>query len=228
MHQYTCPKCKALLRRQEPVPAGKKLKCPKCATVFAPEAAAGAKVKDDDGDRTPYVVVSDAEDDELIQSEKQKAAMGLVTDRFEKSKRGPAQRRVIVPANLLTAAGIVQGIACIGLFLYGIFPLVFQSYYIDTPKYKRMSPEQFSKEWKNLQTVRAIFMTGAVVGFMYSGLITVGAFKMRTLESYRWGLIGSIMCALTPLFLIGIVGIVTMRDKKVIEGFAEEPPPEIF
>jgi hypothetical protein len=227
MHQYTCPKCKALLRRQEPVPKGKKLRCPKCATIFAPDDGGGKKVNDDDGDRSPYVVVTDAEDDELIQEEKQKAAMGLVTDRFEKSKRGPAQRAVIVPSNFLTAAGILQGFCCIFLFLYGIFPLVFQSYYLDTPQYKKMTPDALAAKWRNVQTEHAIYMTGAVVGFMYAGLITVGAFKMRTLESYSWAMVGSVMCTLSVLFPIGIMCIVTLRDKRVIEGFAEEPP-EIY
>src|SRR5579871_1917102 len=224
MHQYTCPKCKALLRRQEPVPAGKKLKCPKCATIFAPDSAANSKAKDDDGDRTPYVVVTDADTDESIQEERQRAAMGLVTDPFEKSKRGPAQRLVIVPSNFLTAAGILMGIACIGLFLYGIFPLVFQTYYLDTPHYKAISPAQRASEWKSVQTERAIYMSGAIVGFLYAGLIMVGAFKMRTLESYGWAVAGSIMCILSPLLPIGIMCLITMRDKKVIEGFAEEAP----
>ncbi len=226
MHQYTCPKCKALLRRQEPVPAGKKLKCPKCATIFAPDPSANSKVKDDDTDRSPYVVVKDEEDDELVQEERQKAAMGLVTDRFEKSKRGPAQRLVVVPANFLTAAGIVQGIVCVGIFLYGLFPLVFQSYYLDTPHFKNTTPEQRASEWKNIQTVRAIWMGGAIAGFMYSGLIMVGAYNMRTLGSYGWALAGSILCILSVLFPVGIMCVITMRDKRVIEGFAEVPPPE--
>ena len=37
MHSYTCPKCKTILKRQEPVPPGKKMKCPKCQKIFAPD-----------------------------------------------------------------------------------------------------------------------------------------------------------------------------------------------
>ncbi|WP_020472105.1 hypothetical protein [Zavarzinella formosa] len=38
MPRYQCPECEAILKRAEAVPAGKKLKCPKCAFVFAPKA----------------------------------------------------------------------------------------------------------------------------------------------------------------------------------------------
>jgi uncharacterized Zn finger protein (UPF0148 family) len=229
MHQYTCPKCKTLLRRQDPVPTGKKIKCPKCATIFAPAAVPVGKAKDDEVDQSPYKVVTDEEQEEHIQEEKQRAAMGLVEDRFEKSMRGPAQGRVTVPSNLLTAVGIFYGFLCILVFLYGLFPLVFQSYYLDTEHYNKLrkdAPEQLAAEWKTVQTTRAIYMVGAIFGFMYAGLICVGAFKMRTIESYSWAMTGSIMAALTIAFPIGIWCIVTLRDPTVIEGFEEEPPPE--
>ena len=35
MPKYRCPECESVLRREQPVPAGKKIKCPKCETVFA-------------------------------------------------------------------------------------------------------------------------------------------------------------------------------------------------
>ena len=34
MHQYTCPSCNAVLKREAPVPAGKKIRCPKCESVL--------------------------------------------------------------------------------------------------------------------------------------------------------------------------------------------------
>src|SRR5262245_15144953 len=96
MHQYTCPKCKTVLKREQPVAAGKKIKCPKCENIFAPPAPsavtakAGAKSKVEEDDRNPYAVKKDDEEDEKAQEEKQRAAMGLIQDRFEKSARGPA------------------------------------------------------------------------------------------------------------------------------------------
>lgn len=38
MPRYQCPECEAILKRDLAVPAGKKLKCPKCAFIFAPKA----------------------------------------------------------------------------------------------------------------------------------------------------------------------------------------------
>src|SRR5215210_876169 len=98
MHQYSCPKCKSVLKRQEAVPTGKKIKCPKCETIFAPPAtavtgAAGGRAKvEDDWDRNPYAVTEEnEEEEEARREEKQRAAAGVVKDRFKKSKRGPAQ-----------------------------------------------------------------------------------------------------------------------------------------
>src|SRR5262245_50724951 len=33
---YTCPKCRVVLKTNNPLPAGKAVKCPKCANVFSP------------------------------------------------------------------------------------------------------------------------------------------------------------------------------------------------
>lgn len=38
MPRYQCPECESVLKRAEAVPAGKRLKCPKCAHVFEPKA----------------------------------------------------------------------------------------------------------------------------------------------------------------------------------------------
>ncbi|MBV9123042.1 MAG: phosphohydrolase, partial [Planctomycetes bacterium] len=34
MPSYSCPECGAAIKSANPIPAGKKVKCPKCATVF--------------------------------------------------------------------------------------------------------------------------------------------------------------------------------------------------
>src|SRR5438552_2362645 len=97
MHQYTCPKCKTILKRQEPVPPGKKIKCPKCETIFDPptavtaakpaKAVKAAKVAEEDPDRIPYRVQVDEEQEDLLKNEKQRAAMGIIKDRYKKSAR---------------------------------------------------------------------------------------------------------------------------------------------
>jgi DNA-directed RNA polymerase subunit RPC12/RpoP len=229
MNQYTCPKCKTILKRQEAVPAGKKIKCPKCANIFAPAGAvAGRAVDDDVPDTNPYAVRTDDEESDTVREEKQRAAMGLIKDRFKKSKRGPCQAKVVVPANLMTASGVIMGILYVILFIVGIFPMVFREYYLDTPTFKAMTPEQLRVKWEQIVTIRIIIMVGAAIGFIVAGFVCVGAFKMRTIESYGWAMTGAIILTLLGgIFgLVGIYCIITLRDKAVIDGFAEEQPPE--
>jgi uncharacterized Zn finger protein (UPF0148 family) len=244
MHQYTCPACGVTLKRQEPIPAGKKVKCPKCQEIFTipaeqkakaavpstgkpPNSAAKAHQEDDDWAKNPYHVVWDDSEDETVKAEKQRAAAGIVRDRFEKSKRGPALAKVVVPSNAMLAAGIIQGAAAVLAFIIGLFPVVFKSYYLDTPEYKKLSEAQLAEEWQKIVTVRIIIMAGAAAALVYSGIICAGAFKMRTLESYTWAMVAAIMTTLSIAFIVGLWNLVTLRDEAVIEGFAEEPPPPI-
>ncbi len=228
MPQYTCPKCKTVLKRSEPVPAGKKIKCPKCAEIFAPGAAVAAgKSTAEDYDRTPYSVQEEKEEEDTVKKEKQRAAMGLVRDRFVKSKRGPATARVTIPANLLTAAGVFMAVGYIALFIIGVFPMVFKDYYLDFPGYKKWSPEQQQAYWENLVMWRCIMMGGAVFGFIIASLVCIGAFHMRTIGSYAWAMTGAVLTTIFGLVwsIVGIWCLIVLRNEVVIEGFAEEPPP---
>jgi hypothetical protein len=116
------------------------------------------------------------------------------------------------------------------MFVVGIFPIAFKSYYLDSPKYKKMDAAQLQLEWEDIVVQRIIIMSGAVVGFIFAALICVGAFKMRTLESYGWAMTGAILTTLLGgvFIVIGIWCIITLRDKDVIAGFAEEAPPEHY
>src|SRR5437868_6264730 len=73
MPVYPCPECGAQLRPANPVPPGKKLRCPKCETVFAPTRAAAkpappaakpARPADEDDDVGSYGLVQDKHDEE--------------------------------------------------------------------------------------------------------------------------------------------------------------------
>lgn len=251
MYQYVCPSCNVVLKRQDPIPAGKKIKCPKCEYIFAVPAAptgqkmaaaAGAKApeankpkgpatkatqEDDDWAKNPYRVLTDAEEDDTVKAEKQRAAAGIVLDRFKKSKRGPALSKVVVPSNIMLATGILIGTVAIIAFIVGLFPIVFKSYYLDTPEFKKLSGEKLEEEWQNIVVTRVIIMAGAAASLIYAGIICIGAFKMRTLESYTWAMIAAILTTLSVAFIVGLWNIMTLRDQAVIEGFAEEPPPPI-
>lgn len=250
MYQYTCPSCKVVLKRQEPIPAGKKIKCPKCEHIFAVPATTGQRTTaaaaakgpegnspkaattkpaqdDDDWSKNPYRVITDAEEDDTVKAEKQRAAAGIVLDRFKKSKRGPALAKVVVPSNIMLATGIILGAISIIAFIVGLFPIVFKSYYLDTPEFKKLSESQLEEEWQKIVVTRVIIMVGAACSLIYAGIICVGAFKMRTLESYTWAMIAAVLTTFSVAFIVGLWNIVTLRDKAVIEGFAEEPPPPI-
>jgi hypothetical protein len=225
MHSYACPKCKTILKRQEPVPPGKKMKCPKCQKIFAPD-----EVKQQEEDETnPYKVVEDEAQEELLREEKTRAAMGRIKDPYKKSARGPALAKVVQPAGWLLTAGIVLGAICLATFVVGIFPIAFKSYYLDTPQYKKMDPSSLQLAWEDIVVTRIIIMSIAVVGLTFASLITVGGYKMRTLESYGWAMTGSILAIMLGFGIFTIIGIwcvITLRDKAVIAGFEEEPPPE--
>jgi len=245
MNEYTCPECNTVLRRQEPIPAGKKIKCPKCSAIFAPAAAAAKAVAkpttppksakaqeldDEFMDRNPYTVVDETEEDEDLQREKQRAASGLVRDRFKKSARGPAQREVVRPANFLLASGVFTCIFAFLTIVVAIWPLIFRDLSITQTKegVKYSEAEKDKKPEYTYSTeymiYRFIIAGIGLFWFIWGGFVCLGAFKMNRLESYTWAMIGSIM-GILPV-LIGIWGIVTLRNPVVIAGFREEKAPQ--
>src|SRR5207245_10769449 len=137
MPVYPCPECGAQLRPANPVAAGKKLRCPKCDTVFAVPAAADKKEKKkaaqpapataparDDDDAGSYGLVR--EEDKRTSEEVLKAAFDPIKDRFKRSARGPALIRVVRPSTWLLGTGILSCImALVGAF-WSIFPMIFK------------------------------------------------------------------------------------------------------
>ncbi len=226
---YTCPSCKAVLRPSQPVATGKKLRCPKCSTVFTavPDAAdeaavvkrssspnaAAPKAKappapvaapaaaDDEEDNSAYGV---AKEDNAPAAPK--LTIGQIRDRFPKSKRGPAIRMLVKPVNALITSGIIICIAAIVFFLYGMWPLVFGD------------PPPTGSE----KTNRFMMMGAAVGAFLYGAVICFGAFKMQTLESYTWAMTAAVM-AIVALG-IGAWVISVLRNEVVLDGFAEKGP----
>jgi uncharacterized Zn finger protein (UPF0148 family) len=203
MHQYTCPKCKTVLKREQPVAEGKKIKCPKCQNIFAAAAAkaepakAGKSKHDDDDDRNPYAVMNEDKEDEKMREEKQRAAMGLVKDRFEKSARGPAISVIVRPASYLLGAGVITCTLAFACLFVGIFPLVFSDFYKQGPNDPKLSKEQKAQkgqeEYDAMVRRSMILIPASVFVFAFGSLICVGAFKMRALESQPWSWVGAIM-----------------------------------
>src|SRR5690349_21751319 len=115
MPKYQCPECDAIIKRAEPIPAGKKMRCPKCEHVFKAQAlpedappppvpSSTPKTFDDDeeeGDPT-YVVIKDKQDED-----REEVNYGSLRDKFAKSNIGPAMFITVTPSNWLLRLGLL-------------------------------------------------------------------------------------------------------------------------
>ncbi|HYH64150.1 MAG TPA: MJ0042-type zinc finger domain-containing protein [Urbifossiella sp.] len=274
---YTCPHCEAAIKAPNAVPAGRRVKCPKCEQGFVPvpeaeaapkaEGGAGtfkfaddggakkkpsaggfnfsadpkkkpaakpaAKPKGDDGPKPtssyappkakPTVDEDDDEDaesikrgygvaqetdEEKMKAEQAKVKYGDVQDKYKKSAKGPAVGLLVMPANLMTAAGLIAAAAGLVFFVIGMWPLVFS----DAP----VGDEEFD------EAIMTMFM-GLLV-FLWGGFICFGASHLSELGNYTFAIAGAVLAV--PL-LVGIYAVIMLQDPKVKEGFAEtEGGPE--
>lgn len=218
MPRYQCPECDAVLKREQPIPAGKKIKCPKCEYIFAAQpldearaekqpvkaakkaapAAAKGKSKVDEDDDSPYMVTEKDDD-----SEKPELYFGSLRDKYVKSKRGPAMALTTTPSNVLIAEGILTCFGGLAYLLIAIFPLVF-------------SKEDLTEKVVREQVLKIVIAIGI---FLWGAMICYGASKLQNLDSYRWAMVGACM-GIVPL-LGGIFAIIIMRKEEVIAGFEE-------
>ena len=229
---YTCPNpsCGVTLKTPNRVAPGKKVTCPKCREPFVAEPEETAKkadagtlklmdepkppppppsrFHDPDDDEDPeatkkgYGVVKETEAEER-EAAKNKPKFTEVQDKFKKSARGPAMGLLVMPANLLTAEGLLTGIAGLVMFVVGMWPIVFN----DAP----MGDEEMEE---------AVFtmVLGTLVLFWGAG-ICFGASQMQELGSFTWAVAGAVL-GILPL-LIGIYGLVMLFNPKVKIGFEE-------
>ncbi len=159
------------------------------------------KPADDDDDANPYGVLKESEEEQRL-AEKNKPVFGDVADKFKKSKRGPAQMMLVLPTNLLIAAGSLTAIAGVLAIIIGVWPLVFT----DAPP----SDEEIAEQL-------IIVFVGFVL-LIWGSMVCLGASKMMGLESYAWALAGAVMGI--PM-LAGIFALVALRDPRVRAGFEE-------
>lgn len=229
----TNPECGVTLKTPNRVPTGKSVKCPKCGKMFVPEpeektAPAGPGVlkladepkkpnapeppkpkpfvDDDDEDaasvKRGYGVIAETEE-EKEKAEKNKPTFNEVQDKHKKSARGPAMSLLVMPSNLLTLEGLATGIIGLGIFTWGVFPLIFN----DAPPGEEETEEAI------------IRMTLGITAFFWGALICFCASQMQELASYPWAMVGSVM-GIVP-FLVGIYGIVMLQNPEVKAGFEE-------
>jgi hypothetical protein len=205
------------LKPANPVPAGKKLRCPECGNVFAPAAAAAgpaapppasaAAARDDDEAGT-YGVARDEADAEAEATKRQ--MFDPIKDRFKRSARGPALVQVVRPSTWLLATGCAICVAAIVGALWSIWPLIFKVEIVQPQdkmsKFRaptdqgRRFKELSEDEWKE----RFLFLGGFVFQFAWGTAVCAGASKMHVLESYPIAMIGSAMAMVGPTVPAGI------------------------
>lgn len=149
-----------------------------------------------------YGVIKESEE-ELRLAEANKPKFTNLADKYKKSARGPAQALLVLPVNLLIAEALLTGIAAVGAVIVGLWPLVFT----DAPP----SDEEIAEQ--------VVIIFAGLVALLWACIIAVGASKMQALESYAWAMIGAVF-GIVPL-LAGIFALVTLRDQRVLKGFAE-------
>ena len=148
-------------------------------------------------------MVSEESEEEKRLAEANKPTFDGVKDKFKRSARGPAMSLLVLPSNLLVAEGGLTVIVGIGACVVGFWPIVFN----DAPP----SDEEF------VDHLTSILIGGFWV--IYGSLICYGASQMQNLNSYAWGIAGGAL-GILPL-LAGIFALVTLRDPRVLKGFAE-------
>jgi hypothetical protein len=158
--------------------------------------------EDDESVKRGYGVIKETEE-ELKEAEKNKPKFTEVQDKFKKSARGPALSLCVMPSRALIVAGVLT--SCIGIYFFidGMWPLVFN----DAPP----DDEEFEEA--------LLGMGMGVMAFMWGAVVCFGSSHMHEVDSYTWAMIGSVM-GVVP-FLVGIFGIMILRNPKVIAGFEE-------
>lgn len=230
---YTCtnPKCGVVLKTPSRIAVGKSVKCPKCGEMFVPEPGdappAGNTFKladepkkpnapeppkpkpfvdDDDEDadsvKKGYGVIAETEAEKEA-AEKNKPTFNEIQDKHKKSARGPAMSLLVMPSNMLTLEGLATGVIGLGIFTWGVFPLIFN----DAPPGEEETEEAI------------IRMTIGVTAFFWGAMLCFCASQMQELASYPWAMVGSVM-GVVP-FLVGIYGIVMLQNPEVKAGFEE-------
>lgn len=218
---YKCPQCSATLRLANPVPAGKKIKCPKCQNVFAPpveqpKAAAGkpagvSKPPLDEDDAGAYALKDDPPPPEPVKrsvapldfdeddapKKKKKKTKGdedeLDTEKpTHARKKSAAQAMCQAPSNKMLATSCFTCASCLLSLLVSLWPLIF------------MKERSWTNYFLGLPIPIPIMVLLLIGAFVYNAAIAVSAVKMQSIESYAFAMLGSTLCVIPASWLLGV------------------------
>jgi hypothetical protein len=216
MPVYTCPECATKLKRAEPLPAGKKLRCPECAKVFAPPAAAAKPNRQDPkrkGDLdAPAIPVEPKEETYGFQAtdydanadQAREDIFRPIQDRFDRSARGPALIHVVRPSDWLLRIGAVICISAVLGIAVAIWPLVFKTEEVQPEEkgkfraYAKQGERRFKELTDDEWNMRWVYLGCFMGQFLWGSVVCLGASKMHTLQSYPMSIVGSVMGMVGP------------------------------
>ncbi|MBX9626813.1 MAG: hypothetical protein K2X82_23635 [Gemmataceae bacterium] len=195
--------------KDDPKPAGKPAKAAESGAKPPPAPAAAKAARplaDDDEDpesvKKGYGVVQETAAEKEA-AERNKPTFGSMETKHRRSARGPATAMLVMPANLLVFEGIVTCVGGLVLFVFGMWPLVFND----------ASPGDEEVE------EAIVTMILGVMTFGWGAMICYGASQMQELASYLWAMTGAVM-GILPL-LVGIFAVIALQNPKVKAGFEE-------
>jgi hypothetical protein len=236
------------LKTPDRVPAGKRVKCPKCGQHFTPEpeekspppgskkpdGAAGLFKFADDPKKPgaspppppppPPFVDDDEEDEESVR--KGYGVVGETEQEIEQAKKNKVNFGAVEDKHKKSARG-----PAIALLVMPSNLLTFEGLVTAIGGVVLfvigMWPLVFNDAPPGDEEIEEaiVAMLLGLMTFGWGALICFGASQMQELRSYMWAMVGSVMGVL-PL-LVGIYGIVMLQNPKVKAGFEEsEGGPE--
>lgn len=222
-----CPKCGMgfAVPDEEPPAARPKPAAKKAAPAPAPnqdeDVGTYAVIREPEDDR------DEDDEDEDEDNKDRKPDLTFALDTSIKDPRGPAQEAVVRPTNWMILVGGIAIILYVGTFIWAMFPFLFSEHFISDgemavalnitrkedkdaiihlPEEKDWTAEQRARVEETVWAAKLVNfgILGTVTFFSFlTGIAIFGAVKMQTMESWGWGLAGTILMPIGCLPVFG-------------------------
>jgi hypothetical protein len=212
---YRCPECGANLKLANPVAPGKKLKCPKCQTIFAPTAESAAPPKAaapkpaakaaapkplaapkpkpvvDDEEDGAYAVIREPEPPPKEEEEEEDEAPAKGKKKGAKGKKKKeteAEVKQRAPRSKRGPAASELQAPSNALLSASAVSCVCAVVSFMVVLWPIVFSDKPVENWEE----RLLWIGAIVTAFLYNGVVALGAVKMQNLESYVWAMIAAV------------------------------------